>query len=149
MIDFAIYLNQNCTLMSLHPQKAREILFLMLFAKTHATLDKEATENLIMEQLKVSRSNIQEGWKKLEEMQPFLPKIDEKIEQIATSYDFDRIQAIEKTALRLAGYELLYEKELPRSVVIAEALRLTKKFGTPSAISFVNAIIDTFAKEIT
>ena len=47
--------------------------------------------------------------------------IDAAISEVSTSYDFHRIQKVELNVMRLAFYELQYEKELDVAVVISEA----------------------------
>jgi N utilization substance protein B len=132
--------------MAIPQQKLREIVFLLLFARVFGTFDEKALEELIMEQLKVSKSHIQKCWDLVRDIESKYPELDQRIRKLVVSYDFERIQSIEKTALRLGAYELLYNPSLPLRVAIAEALRLTKKFGSPSAVSFVNAILDGLTK---
>lgn len=132
--------------MAIPHQKLREIVFLLLFAKTHGRIDVKETESLIMGQLKVSKSSMLKAYAKMEEIEKFLPEIDNKIRNEVFSYDFERIQSVEKTALRLGTYEIFFEKNLSPKIVIAEANRLTKKFGSPAATAFVNAILDAELK---
>ncbi|HSX14156.1 MAG TPA: transcription antitermination factor NusB, partial [Chlamydiales bacterium] len=68
-----------------------------------------------------------------------LSEIDEKISLYSTDYAFERISLVEKTILRLGIFEL---ERLPPPIAIAEAIRLTRKFGTPESAQFVNAILD-------
>jgi N utilization substance protein B len=132
--------------MAIPNQKLREILFLLLFAEMQGMKDETATIELVMDQLKVSKSNVLRMQEKAKLIQAKIHELDDLIQAVVVSYDLERIQTIEKTALRLGAYELLYCKELPPKVAIAEALRLTKKFGTPAATSFVNALLDALYK---
>jgi len=75
-----------------------------------------------------------------------LPEIDALIRNTSTSYRFERIQSIERNVLRLGIYEILYDDTIPPKVAIPEALRLSKKFGTPESAMFVNALLDTIYK---
>ena len=68
------------------------------------------------------------------------------ISETSLSYDLDRIHSVERNVLRLGIYELFYETEIPPKVAIAESIRLSKKFGTPESVSYVNAIIDNLYK---
>lgn len=127
--------------MSISPQKFREIVFLALFSHLSGRPDAKGSLDLYMELLKTSPTNTRNGCLRAEKILEKLPEIDEWIEKFATSFEFERIQTVEKTALRIGAFELL-EKEIPPMVAIAEALRLTKKFSTPSAVAFVHAILD-------
>jgi N utilization substance protein B len=68
--------------------------------------------------------------------------IDEKITSLSPDYSFARISRVEKTILRLGVYEILFDDLIPPLVAISEAIRLTRKFGTPESARFVNAILD-------
>ena len=64
----------------------------------------------------------------------------------AKDYAFDRIPPVEKSILRLGVYELLHS-DLSMQVIIAEAVRLARKFATKEGSTFVNAILDALQKE--
>ena len=53
---------------------------------------------------------------------------------------------VDLTALRLAVYELEYDKDVPTGVAINEAVELAKKFGGETSGSFVNGILGKIAK---
>ncbi|MBI3211305.1 MAG: transcription antitermination factor NusB [Simkania negevensis] len=69
-------------------------------------------------------------------------EIDRLIKECSVGYDFDRIGLVEKNVLRLALYEILHDKQIPLKVAIAEAIRLSRKFGTLESSSYVHAILD-------
>jgi N utilization substance protein B len=50
---------------------------------------------------------------------------------------------INKAILMLAFYELLYEKDTPKAVVINEALELAKRYSDPESARFINGILDS------
>lgn len=132
--------------MSLPQLKFREIIFLILYAELLGISEKEATLELVMEQLKVTKANALKGYDEAKNIAAKFTELDLLISKMVFSYDFERIQSIEKTALRLGAYELIYEKKIPPKVAISEAIRLTKKFGTPAATAFVNAVLDGLFK---
>ncbi len=70
--------------------------------------------------------------------------IDERIESASTNWRVDRMARVDRNALRLAVYELLYT-EAPIKVVINEAIELGKKFGSESSGAFVNGVLDRIA----
>ena len=53
---------------------------------------------------------------------------------------------ISRTILRLAAYELLYMPEIPRNVVINEAVELAKRYEDERAPAFVNGILGSFVR---
>lgn len=133
--------------MAITNQKFREIVFLTLYCSDLANLELSATIPLLMEQLIVSRKNVLSAGERARRILELLPEIDQLITQASFSYAFERIQIIEKNVLRLGIFELFFDESIPPKVAISEALRLTKKFGTPESTSFVNAILDNLYKK--
>lgn len=129
--------------MALPHQKFREIIFLLLFAQSE---DEPETVRLIMEQLQVSKSHVMSALAKAKLILEKQDQIDELLCKVLISYDLERIQKPEKIALMIGIYDLVFEKQIPHKIAIAETLRLTKKFGTPAAISIVLALLDAIFK---
>lgn len=67
--------------------------------------------------------------------------IDQKITDNLEKWSFNRIASVEKTLLRLAVYELMYEEEIPEKVTLNEAIELAKMFGDDKSGSFVNGVL--------
>ena len=132
--------------MALPPQKFREIVFQILFSATIDPSFLEDTAEMLMGELKVTKRATKEAADKAREVLSRLGEIDKKISGASTEYQFERISSAEKCALRLGCFELLYDSSLPKKVAIAEAIRLTRKFGTRESADFVNAILDTIFK---
>ena len=68
--------------------------------------------------------------------------IDEVIGKCAEHWSIKRMAVVERNILRLAVYELCYQKETPYKVVIDEAVELAKKFGSEDSGGFINGILD-------
>ena len=66
-------------------------------------------------------------------------RLDLLIAEHATGWTVDRIAAIERAALRIAVLELAEKPDIPASVAIDEAVRLTKRYASPEAATFVDA----------
>jgi N utilization substance protein B len=73
---------------------------------------------------------------------------DEQIVALAVNWEIDRIATIDKFILRMAMTELKFMVDVPVKVVLNEAIELAKKFSTPQSSSFVNGILDSFAKQL-
>jgi len=132
--------------MKLTPQKFREAVVLFLFSMDF-TEDMVDTFPLISEQLKISSSNTKEALEKAQFLMTHAHDLDLLIAKYSKSYDFHRIPFAEKTILRLAFFELVVEKTLHYKVIISEAIRLARKFASPEAGGFVNALLDQYVKE--
>jgi N utilization substance protein B len=75
-----------------------------------------------------------------------LAEIDDELERQTAHWRLDRLAAVDRNILRLAMYELLFQSETPRAVVIDEAIEIAKKFGAEESPRFVNGVLDGFLK---
>ncbi|MCE2982589.1 MAG: transcription antitermination factor NusB [Parachlamydia sp.] len=128
--------------MSLSPQKFREIVFQLLYSYDMGHTDETAMTDLMMAELEVSKKNLLLAQERTKKIIALLPEIDSQIASLSSSYDFERIQRVTRNILRLGVFELKYEGIIPPKVVIAEAIRLSRKFSTPESASFVNGLLD-------
>lgn len=56
--------------------------------------------------------------------------------------DVAQVDPIERSALRIAAYELLHRPDVPYRVVINEAIDSTKRFGSEHGHTYVNGVLD-------
>jgi N utilization substance protein B len=75
-----------------------------------------------------------------------LSDVDETIRRASTNWRLERMTRVDRNLLRLATWELLYCKDLPRAVILDEAVELAKRFGTEESSSFVNGVLDRVAE---
>lgn len=76
-----------------------------------------------------------------------IDEIDRHIEDNLTNWDFDRLNRVDLAIIRISVYSLLYQKDMPPSIVIDEAIDISKEFGGEDAYRFVNAILDSIRKK--
>jgi len=67
--------------------------------------------------------------------------LEGKIKELSKNWELGRINTINKSILMLAIYELLYEKDTPKAVVINEALELAKRYSDEESVKFINGIL--------
>lgn len=72
--------------------------------------------------------------------------IDAEIARAAKNWSLARMGVIERNVIRMAAAELRLG-ETPRSVVMNEAVKLAKRFGTKDSGAFVNGIADKLVAE--
>ena len=73
-------------------------------------------------------------------------ELDQKLNDISMGWKTGRMNRVDLTVLRLAVYELEYEKEeVPVGVAINEAVELAKCFGSEESGAFVNGILGKIA----
>ncbi|MFA9288595.1 MAG: transcription antitermination factor NusB [Weeksellaceae bacterium] len=81
------------------------------------------------------------------EIQKYVTAIDETITRHAPKYPLDNVARIDVSILRLAVYELMYDKKEPPKVIINEAVELAKEMGNERSFAFVNAVLGSILEE--
>lgn len=133
--------------MAMPPQKFREIVFQILYSYDVTGSCGDELVPLLMKELSVSKKSVFEAFETANKIIAQRDEIDAAITRVSVSYAFSRIQSVERNILRLGVYEMLKDDAIPPKVAIAEALRLCRKFTSPEAASFVNAILDALYKQ--
>jgi N utilization substance protein B len=75
-------------------------------------------------------------------------KLDERIRAASQNWRLERMARIDRNALRLGTYELLTRTDVPRAVVLDEAVELAKRFGGEESSKFVNGVLDRIADDL-
>lgn len=75
-----------------------------------------------------------------------IPDIDALISHIAPEFPINKINKTDLAVLRLAIYELQFEKETPPKVIVDEAIELAKEFGGEQSPGFVNGALGKLLK---
>ncbi len=72
--------------------------------------------------------------------------IDAAIVRHARNWRLERMPAVDRNVLRLGVFEL--RRGLAAPVAIDECLELVRRFGGESSVSFVNGVLDAFARDL-
>jgi N utilization substance protein B len=78
-----------------------------------------------------------------------LSHIDGTIVKQLEHWDLDRLSYVDRAILRFSTYSILYQDDVPDTVVINEAVDLAKQFGTDDSYRFVNGVLDGIRKDKT
>ena len=73
--------------------------------------------------------------------------LDAALAEVTTNWRLERIGAVERCVLRMAGAELTMGETPPR-VVIQEAVTLAERFGSAQSARFVNGVLDALARRL-
>ena len=73
--------------------------------------------------------------------------IDRMIEGNLKGWSIRRVSKVALTLLRLAAYEMCYEKDIPVSVSINEAVELSKTYGGEGDPAYINGVLGSIAKK--
>jgi transcription antitermination protein NusB len=76
------------------------------------------------------------------------PAIDETIQRFAKNWDLARMPALDRAILRIGVFELAHLDDVPRNVVINEAVELAKRYSTDESGRFVNGMLARIADEV-
>ncbi len=134
------------------PAKLREVLFLFVYAMDFISQDNTyALSEMIMDELKVSRSAVRNVLSRAEAILKDKEWIDQMIADVIIGYRLDRLKTVERNVLRVAIFEMVKGVDekgpLPPKVAITEAKRLAKKFATPQAAPFIHAVVAAIANK--
>lgn len=67
--------------------------------------------------------------------------IDRNIARFAPAWPVEQLPAVDRNILRIAIFEMLFDKEIPLRVAVNEAVELAKKFGGENSPKFVNGVL--------
>ena len=129
-------------------REQREHIFKLLFISEFNT-QKEMEEQLALYLADIE--NLEESdrdyiSRKYMNIMNHTDELDEKLNSISMGWKTSRMNRVDLTVLRLAVYELEYEKEeVPVGVAINEAVELAKCFGSEESGAFVNGILGKIA----
>jgi N utilization substance protein B len=77
-----------------------------------------------------------------------LDAIDKKIAAASQNWRLERMSRVDRNLLRLGSFELMFRSDVPRAVILDEAVELAKSFGTDESSGFVNGVLDRIAENI-
>ena len=67
--------------------------------------------------------------------------IDEQLETYAQDWTLSRMPALDRSILRLATWEILFNDQVPDAVAVDEAVELAKEYSTESSAGFINGLL--------
>lgn len=75
-------------------------------------------------------------------------RLDTLIESYARGWTIKRMPVMDVVVLRIAIFELLHRDDVPRGVVLSEAVDLASQYGTDDSPRFVNGVLAAVADEV-
>lgn len=72
---------------------------------------------------------------------------DRRIQAASEHWRLERMARVDRNVMRLAVWELLHRPEIPRAVILDEAVELAKRFGGDNSGAFVNGVLSRVADE--
>jgi N utilization substance protein B len=71
--------------------------------------------------------------------------IDARIGEASANWRVERMARVDRNVLRLATWELANRLDVPRAVILDEAVELAKAYGTDESGAFVNGVLNRVA----
>ncbi|HEX9622597.1 MAG TPA: transcription antitermination factor NusB [Polyangiaceae bacterium] len=75
-------------------------------------------------------------------------RVDACVRAASTNWRLERMNRVDRNILRLGAWELLERPEVPRAVILDEAVELAKRYGTEESGAFVNGVLDRIADDL-
>ncbi|MCD6600361.1 MAG: transcription antitermination factor NusB [Dehalococcoidia bacterium] len=75
------------------------------------------------------------------------PRLDDHIEHFAPAFPVGQMSIIDRTILRLAIFEILFNNKTPFKAVINEAVEIAKIFGGDSSPRLINGVLGSMISE--
>ena len=77
-----------------------------------------------------------------------LSSVDETIRKASVNWRIERMARVDRNVLRLGAWELVHSTDVPRAVILDEAVELAKRFGSEDSGAFVNGVLDRIAEDL-
>jgi N utilization substance protein B len=74
--------------------------------------------------------------------------LDKRIAAASQNWRLERMSRVDRNLLRLGTWELSNRQDVPRAVILDEAVELAKSFGTEESGGFVNGVLDRIANDL-
>jgi N utilization substance protein B len=89
-------------------------------------------------------------WRLLTGVIEHIKELDAIIVKAAPEWPLEQIAVIDRNALRIGLYELIYAdpEEVPPKVAINEAIEIAKNYGGPNSGKFINGVLGTVYKQL-
>jgi len=129
-------------------RKAREFAFKVLFQVDQVDADPHRAFKYLLQDNTLAEKDQVFSWDLIMGSMSHLEQIDEKISQYARDWSLNRMSAIDRNIIRVAGYEVMFYEQSEPVVAIDEALEIAKKYGDETSAAFINAILDKMLGEL-
>ena len=74
--------------------------------------------------------------------------VDSMIGKHLENWELKRLNRVDLAVLRMSAFALMYQTGIHPSIVIDEAVELSKEFGTDDSYRFVNGVLDSVRKTL-
>jgi transcription antitermination protein NusB len=122
--------------------ESRERALTLLYEAEAKTQSGEAT----LEALPVAADDM--ATKLVQGVDAHREQIDALIRKYSRTWTLERMPVIDRSVLRIAIFELLASPDVPKAVILDEAVELAKSYGTDDSGKFVNGMLSSIATHL-
>lgn len=76
-----------------------------------------------------------------------LEQTDARLRAASKNWRIERMTRVDRSVLRLGAFELAHRLDVPRAVILDEAVEIAKRYGTEESGAFVNGVLDRVADD--
>lgn len=77
-----------------------------------------------------------------------IKQIDEIISRRLVNWEIGRLNKVDLAILRMSVYSLLFQKDIHPSIVIDEAVDISREYGSDDAYRFINGILGAIEPDL-
>lgn len=130
-------------------RRAREVVVQLIFQRDfNPDVDFDVESDFLRMRLHHKSAIVEFAEKLLRGIRIHQQEIDQALETTAENWKLGRMAATDRSILRLATYEILFDVT-PGKVAINEAIELARRYGTGNSAPFVNGVLDRLLKSKT
>jgi N utilization substance protein B len=74
--------------------------------------------------------------------------VDGMIRSHLQNWDFSRLNRVDLAILRMSAYTLMFQDDVAPSIVIDEAIGISKEFGADESYRFINGVLDSIRRTL-
>jgi len=78
-----------------------------------------------------------------------IARIDSMIQKHLKNWDLQRLNRVDLALLRMSAYTLMFQTDIAPTIVIDEAIGISKEFGADDSYRFVNGVLDGILKTLS
>lgn len=124
----------------------RVLVLKTLFSYEFHGGDPEAVLEYIAQEFEGKISDLSFAYQLLNGVLGHQKKIHKLIVKYAPDWPVEKIAKIDRAALEIGTYEMLYSKDVPGVVAIDEAIELVKTYGSENSQKFINGVLNAIYK---
>lgn len=125
----------------------RELALKILYQTEFQSFPKDKELRLFLEEEDCAQKHKDFCFEILKGLRNHKEAIDRAIEAHSKKWDIKRMSLVDLNIMRIAVFEMLYEKDVPERAILNEALELAKTFSGGKSPAFINGILDQILKD--